>query len=87
MEHLNKYALFKGSQHGFVRDRSWLTIAAHGITGNVLKWIEIWLSDGTQRVVLNGQLSEWGDILSGVPQGSVVGRLLFIYINDIDEAV
>jgi hypothetical protein len=61
-------------------------LIAYGIGGSVIKWITDFLYKRKMRVYLNGAYSKWTDVISGVPQGSVLGPLLFlIYVNDIPE--
>ena len=55
-----------------------------GVSGQLLSLIKSFLGDRKQRTVLNGQCSNWGDILAGVPKGSILGPLFFlVYINDL----
>ena len=58
------------------------------ITGNILGWIQNWLTDRRQRVKVGNSLSEWMPGKSGVPQGSIFGPKAFrTFINDLDDAV
>ena len=60
----------------------------YGIRRSTHKWINLWLSGRTQQVVLDGQASDPVPVLSDVPQGSVLGPIMFLnFINDLPDNI
>ena len=69
---LNKYVMFFGRK-------------AHDIRDGIIGWIEDWLTDRRQRVVVDGEVSNWKSVLSGISIWTFI--ILNIYINDLDNKI
>ena len=64
-----------------------LKLEYYGIRGLVLAWIKAWLIGRTQQLALEGEFSEKSCVRSGVPQGTVLGPLCFLFVNDIGNDI
>jgi len=65
-----------------------LKLERYGITGNLLRWIESYISNREQQVIIKDTISLKGNLKAGVPQGSTIASLVFlIFINDIADDI
>ena len=75
------YLDFKKAFDKVPHQRLILKLKQHGMGNSIINWIEQWLTDRKQRVVVDREVSSWMSVLGGVPQGSVIGPILFLVLK------